>query len=85
MFPLSLMDEVMAQTFYPADDEVSFDAHSKRDALSMSQPLQSDSQQDIVDRNLSCINIGSEIEAKTRGATRRRIPVAVGNAKYASN
>jgi hypothetical protein len=85
MFPSSLMDEVMAQTFYPADDEVSFDAHSKRDALSMSQPLQSDSQQDIVDRNLGCINIGSEIEAKTRGATRRRIPVAVGNAKYASN
>ncbi|KAL4770965.1 hypothetical protein BDW60DRAFT_71072 [Aspergillus nidulans var. acristatus] len=66
----------MAQTFYPADDEVGFDAHSKRDALSMSHTLQSDSQQDIVDRNLSCINMGSEIEAKTRGATRRRIPVA---------
>ncbi|KAL4753389.1 hypothetical protein BDW72DRAFT_210270 [Aspergillus terricola var. indicus] len=67
----------MAQTFYPADDEVGFDAHSKRDALSMSHTLQSDSQQDIVDRNLSCINTGGEIEAKTRGATRRRIPVAV--------
>ncbi|KAL4991765.1 hypothetical protein BDW68DRAFT_184676 [Aspergillus falconensis] len=66
----------MAQPFYPADDEVGFDAHSKRDALPIPHTLQSDSQQDIVDRNLSCINTGGEIEAKARGATRRRIPVA---------
>ncbi|KAL4975912.1 hypothetical protein BDW66DRAFT_160019 [Aspergillus desertorum] len=66
----------MAQPFYPADDEVSFDGHSKRDALSIPHTLQSDSQQEIVDRNLSCINTGGEIEAKGRGATRRRIQVA---------
>ncbi|KAL4994117.1 hypothetical protein BDV10DRAFT_189319 [Aspergillus recurvatus] len=80
MFPSTLMDEVMAQPFYPADDELGFDAHSKRDALPISHTLQSDSQQDIVDRSLSCINTGGEIEAKARGATRRRIPVAVGDA-----
>ncbi|KAL6230076.1 hypothetical protein BDW75DRAFT_223538 [Aspergillus navahoensis] len=76
MFPSTLIDEVMAQPFYPADDELSFDTHSKRDALPLSHTPQGDGQQDIVDRNLSCINIGGEIEAKARGATRRRIPVA---------
>ncbi|KAL2824767.1 hypothetical protein BDW59DRAFT_82372 [Aspergillus cavernicola] len=76
MFSSTLMDEVMAQPFYPTDDEVSFISQSKHDALSIPHTIQSDHQQEIVDRNLSCINSGNEIEAKGRGPTRRRIPLA---------
>lgn len=77
MFSNPLIGEVMAQPFYPADDEVSFGSHPKRDALSIQNAIQSDSRPDIVDRNLACISTAQEIEAKGRAPTRRRIPVAV--------
>ncbi|RDW61247.1 uncharacterized protein DSM5745_10745 [Aspergillus mulundensis] len=76
MFSSTLMDEVMAQPFYPADDDVGFDAQSKREALSISHTLQSDSQHEVLDRNLGCISTEGDFEAKGRGATRRRIQVA---------
>ncbi|KAL4917090.1 hypothetical protein BDW62DRAFT_211447 [Aspergillus aurantiobrunneus] len=65
----------MAQPFFPADDEVSFDSQSKRDALPIPHTIQGDSQHDIVDRNL-CINTGPDMDLKGRGVTRRRIQVA---------
>ncbi|KAL4784516.1 hypothetical protein BJX76DRAFT_347756 [Aspergillus varians] len=66
----------MAQPFYPADDEVSFESHPKRDALLIPHTIQRDNKPELVDRNLSCINTAAEIEAKGRGGTRRRIPLA---------
>ncbi|KAL3472450.1 hypothetical protein BJX99DRAFT_235612 [Aspergillus californicus] len=66
----------MAQPLHYTDDEASFGSQSKRDALSIPHTIQSDNQQEIVDRNLGCINTGTEIEAKGRGPTRRRIQVA---------
>ncbi|KAL3465145.1 hypothetical protein BJX64DRAFT_69373 [Aspergillus heterothallicus] len=72
-----LIEGIMAQQpFYPADNEVSFDPHSKRDAVSIPHTIPSDSQQELLDRNLSCMNTGAELEAKGRGPTRRRIQVA---------
>ncbi|KAL4869672.1 hypothetical protein BDV12DRAFT_185000 [Aspergillus spectabilis] len=66
----------MAQPFYPTEDELGFSLQSKSDALSIPHTLHSDSQQETLDRTLGCINTGVEIEAKGRGPTRRRIPVA---------
>ncbi|KAI9372039.1 hypothetical protein BJX61DRAFT_474687 [Aspergillus egyptiacus] len=76
MFSSTLMDPVMAQPFYPADDEVSFDLQSKRDAPSMPHTIHNDNHQEIVDRNLGCINTGAEVETKGRGPMRRRTQVA---------
>ncbi|KAL5334833.1 hypothetical protein BJX70DRAFT_391077 [Aspergillus crustosus] len=66
----------MAQSFYPAEDELGFGLHVKSDSLSIPHTLPSDSQQDALDRTLACINTGADIEAKGRGPTRRRIQVA---------
>ncbi|KAL4901797.1 hypothetical protein BDW74DRAFT_70170 [Aspergillus multicolor] len=76
MFSSTLMDEVMAQPFYPADDDVGFNAQSRRGALSISHTPQTNSQHEIADRNLGCIGTEGDFEAKGRGATRRRIQVA---------
>lgn len=77
MFPNTLIDEVMAQPFYPAEDEVSFDSQAKRDTLTMPHTLQSDSQQEM-DRNLGCINPGGEIKSKGRvPPSRKRVQLAV--------
>jgi hypothetical protein len=73
-----LIEEVMAQQpFYPTDDEVGFDSQSKRDAVTIPHTIPSGSQQELLDRNLGCLNTGAELEAKGRGPTRRRIQVAV--------
>lgn len=77
MFSNPLIGEAMAQPFYPADDELSFGSHPKRDALSIQHTIQGDGRPDIVDRNLACAGTAQEIEAKCRAPTRRRIPVAV--------
>ncbi|KAL2798550.1 hypothetical protein BJX66DRAFT_34565 [Aspergillus keveii] len=72
-----LIEEVMAQQpFYPTDDEVGFDSQSKRDAVTIPHTIPSGSQQELLDRNLGCLNTGAELEAKGRGPTRRRIQVA---------
>jgi hypothetical protein len=73
-----LIEEVMArQPFYHTDDEVGFDSQTKRDAVSIPHTIPSDSQQELLDRNLGCLNTGAELEVKGRGPTRRRIQVAV--------
>jgi hypothetical protein len=73
-----LIEEVMAQQpFYPTDDEVGFDSQPKRDAVTIPHTIPSGSQQELLDRNLGCLNTGAELEAKGRGPTRRRIQVAV--------
>ncbi|KAL2808952.1 hypothetical protein BJX63DRAFT_14426 [Aspergillus granulosus] len=64
------------QPFYPTDDEVGFDSQSKRDAVSMPHTIPSDSQQELLDRTLSSMDTGAELEVKNRGPTRRRIQVA---------
>ncbi|KAL4930536.1 uncharacterized protein BDV17DRAFT_40591 [Aspergillus undulatus] len=68
----------MARPFYPPDDEVGFDPHTQRGILSLQRALQSDPQQENLDRTLGCFSTGQETEAKAhgRGQTRRRIPVA---------
>ncbi|KAL2864903.1 uncharacterized protein BJX67DRAFT_383321 [Aspergillus lucknowensis] len=73
----TLIEEVMAPPCYPTDNEAGFDSHPKQDALSIPHTFQSDSQQELAERNLGCISMGAELEAKGRGPTRRRIPVAV--------
>ncbi|KAL2841458.1 hypothetical protein BJX68DRAFT_171636 [Aspergillus pseudodeflectus] len=64
------------QPFYHTDDEVGFDSQTKRDAVSIPHTIPSDSQQELLDRNLGCLNTGAELEVKGRGPTRRRIQVA---------
>ncbi|KAL4801924.1 hypothetical protein BDV18DRAFT_68134 [Aspergillus unguis] len=75
MFPTALMDQVVAQPYYPADNEVTWGPQPKRDVLSIQHTLPSDSQQEM-DRSVGCINNSAETESKGRGATRRRIQVA---------
>ncbi|KAL2830082.1 hypothetical protein BJY01DRAFT_240503 [Aspergillus pseudoustus] len=64
------------QRFYHTDDEASFDSQTKRDAVSITQTIPSDCQQELLDRSLSCMNNGADLEVKGRGPMRRRIQVA---------
>ncbi|PWY77114.1 hypothetical protein BO70DRAFT_339810 [Aspergillus heteromorphus CBS 117.55] len=59
----------MAQSFYPPEEEVSFEAHHKRDALSIPHSIHGDGHHDMVDP-------GTELDNKSRNSTRRRIQVA---------
>ncbi|PYH88832.1 hypothetical protein BO71DRAFT_453832 [Aspergillus ellipticus CBS 707.79] len=76
MFSSALIDEVMAQSFYSPEEEISFDAQHKRDALSIPHSIRGESHHEMVDRSADCVSPSTELDGKSRNSTRRRIQVA---------
>lgn len=72
-----LIDEVMAHSLYPTEEELGFGQHCKREAcLPVSRPVRIDSQHGAMERTASYMSPASE-DNKSRPGPRRRIQVAV--------